>query len=343
MKHIKVYKIVSLVLAISLLAVACISCVVYSIYKYGDFDKKIGENLPDTFRVELPLWIDSISGRFCIRGTINHQEEMDFLIDNKAKSIVVQEDIQRLDALYWGSFPFSGRNAYGQKVKSNYYLFDNFTIASINFGQPLFLNISQGNYIYNSLKKAHKNLLGSNILEHLFWKFDVYEKKLVLCSKKDTSFIYQETNGYTRVENALNAFGKASLQFLQTKTSEKFIFDLGYSGEILINKKQFQQLAKNLPYTLISKLSPVTKKQDVVAVFDDVTMQWGNIQIPHCQVIYDSGVNLNCIGAALMHRFNFVLAYVDYFGHKQHLYIQPVKNFQTLKSKPCISDFGFNF
>ncbi|GHV09522.1 hypothetical protein FACS1894162_0260 [Bacteroidia bacterium] len=346
MKHIKLYKIVIIsILALFLLAVACASCIAYKFYKYADYTIKIGENLPDTFRVELPLWIDSISGYFCIHGTINHQEGMNFLIDNKANSVVVQEDIQRLGALYWGKVPFSGGNAYGQNHQSNYYMFDNFTIASINFGQPLFCNISQGDYIYNTLKEEHKNLLGSNILEQLFWKFDVDEKKLVLCSKKDTTFIAQETNGYTRIENALNVFEKVSLQFLQTNTSEKFIFDLGYSGEVEINKKQFQQLAKNLPYKLISKLSPVAKKQDMVAVFDDVTIQWVNIQIPHCQVIYNSGVNLNCIGAALMHRFNFILAYGDRIKHtpQQHLYIQPVKNFQTLKSKPYISDFGFNF
>jgi hypothetical protein len=188
----------------------------------------------------------------------------------------------------------------------------------------------------------YKKVVGVNVLKNLFWKFSIDDGQMVLFCKKDTGLLKKEVTGFYKIENGLRNH-KIILSFPYGQTQDKFIFDLGFIGEIEINKKSFNHLSKQLPYKKFLTAQTITQN-DTAYVFDGVDILWNGILIPDCQVIHRKNVNRNLIGARLMHRFNFVLAYEEMAGlkPKEHLYIQPVKNFHQIKSRPYALDFGFN-
>jgi hypothetical protein len=298
---------------------------------------KVGEYLPDTFRVELPLDIDH-EGYFCITSQINEQYD-NFIIDTKAYCLAKEDELIALNANYRGIFPLASTNAVGQKSKLPLYYFNSFNIGSLSFKEPFFEGIPPDNYIYDIM---YKKILGVNVLNKLFWKFSIDDKQMVLFSKKDTGLLKQEVTGFYKIENGLRNH-KIILSFLNDQLQDKFIFDLGFRGEIEINNKSFNRLSKQLPYRKFL-ITQTTTQNDTAYVFDGVDILWNGILISGCQVTHRKNVNRNLIGARLMHRFNFVLAYEEMTGlkPKEHLYIQPVKNFHQIKSRPYAPAFGFN-
>jgi hypothetical protein len=303
-------------------------------YKYGKYTIDMRQNLPDTFRLELPLRIDS-TGYFCIYAHINHQYETDFIIDTKAPSLFKKEDLEKWDATYWGDFPLNTKNANGQKHKPSFYFFDNFGIDTLSFGKPLFESVSPSDYKYHIM---HKNVIGNNVLSCLKWKFSIDDNKLILFGLNDRSLLEKETEGYTQIANGLKNH-KIILTF-PFQNSAKFSFDLGYKGEILIDKATFKRLSKQLSYKKIAT------RNGFVYCFDEITIQWDRFSISNCNVYYSPASNLNLIGSHFMKRFNFVLDYTgvdeNHLFPQKDLYIKPVKNFDQIKSSPSISDFGFN-
>ncbi|GHT15620.1 hypothetical protein FACS189426_23370 [Bacteroidia bacterium] len=250
--------------------------------------------------------------------------------------------MEKLKASYWGTLPTSSINAYGQKQKMPLYFFDSFEIQSISFGRPLFKEIASTNYLSGIVRK---NILGTNILNLLFWKFSIDEEKMILFSNKDMTLLKKETEGYAKIENG--AHDKIELSFPPVQESCKLYLDLGYNGEIEIDKKIFTQLAKQFSYKKVLAVQTQTTN-DTIYVFDGLDIQWNGILVPDCQVIHRSKGNLTLIGAEFMHRFNFVLAYGAHkenshheIGNTDDLYIKPVNNFDSIKSIPYISNFGF--
>jgi hypothetical protein len=333
------------VLLSCLLVAGCFSCGIYDSFKYTFYNNKIGENLPDTFRTELPLLISH--DHFYIQGKINHQQDMEFIIDTKATSLVMEDDLEKYKAGYWGSSPISSANAYGQKQKNSFYFFDSFEIDSISFGKPLFKKIPPTNHIYNIMKKRKKSILGTNILYLLCWKFSMDENKMILFSNKDTALIRKETEGYIQIKDG--GRDKMNLFFFPVQEVCQFYLDLGYNGEIEIDKNVFNLLSRQFPFKKILAVRTMTLN-DTIYVFENLDIQWNGISISNCQAIYVPTSNLNLVGAKFMQRFNFVLDYSDrktnVNGHGiksiRDLYILPAKNFHSIQSTPYISDFGFS-
>jgi hypothetical protein len=311
--------------------------------KYLDYHRKIRYSLPDTFRIELPLLIDR--GRFYIHGQINHQHDMKFTIDTKSSiSFVKSDDLERLKATYWGDLHKSSTNAYGQKQNVQHlYFFDSFEIQSLSFGKVLFNEVASTDYLYDLIDK---NVLGENILEMLFWKFSIDDEKMIMFSNMDDiALLKKETEGYTKIENG--ARDKIELSFPPVQASFKLYLDLGYNGEIEIDKKIFTQLAKQFSYKKVLDVQTKTTN-DTIYVFDGLDIQWNEISVPNCLVIHRPKGNLTLIGTRFMRRFNFVLAYNAHKENSYHhvfntndLYIKPVNNFDSIKGISYISDFGF--
>ncbi|GHT42070.1 hypothetical protein AGMMS49965_12900 [Bacteroidia bacterium] len=343
MNRIKVYKKIMVIFAILLFLFAALYAVMHidPIGKYLDYHGKIRNNLPDTFRIELPLLIDR--GHFYIHGQINHQQDMTFGIDTKSTiSLVKSDDLEKLKATYWGTLHKSSTNVYGQKRNTHLYFFDSFEIQSISFGKVLFNEVAPTDYLYDILDN---NVLGENILDMLFWKFSIDDEKMILFSNTDIALLKKETEGYTKIESG--ARDKIKLSFPPVQASFKLYLDLGYNGEIEIDKKIFTQLAKQFSYKKVLAVQPNTTN-DTIYVFDGLDIQWNEITVPDCQVIHRHKVNLTLIGARFMRRFNFVLAYNAHEKNSNHsifntndLYIQPVNNFDSIKRMSYISNFGF--
>jgi hypothetical protein len=321
----------------------CIGCIVIipfscRLYKIAQSYVTVDKNLPDTFRIELPLQIDH-KGYFCITARINHQQDVDFIIDTQAGCLAKKDDLENLNADYRGLSPFPTRNIYGRSQRLPLYSFDGFEIHSLSFEKPLFTGIDKMNNLYDIM---YRNILGTNILSNLFWKFSVDEGKMILFREKDTALIEKEVEGYTKIERGLFELKDVIIPFSPVHEQENFLFDLGYRGEIGIDKKIYAHLSKQISHKKI--LTIRGSCIDSTYVFEGVNIQWNGITVPNCQLIHSPLINRNLIGVQLMHRFNFVLAYDDYMKARtqRHLYINPVKNFQNLKSVPYISSFGFN-
>jgi hypothetical protein len=240
----------------------------------------VGEYLPDTFRVELPLDIDH-EGYFCVTSQINHQDDMNFIIDTKAYCLAKEDELIALNANYWGRFPLATTNAIGQKSKLPLYSFNSFNIGSLSFKEPFFKGIPPDNYIYNIM---YKKIVGVNVLNNLFWKFSIDDGQMILFSKKDTGLLRKEVTGFYKIENGLRNH-KIRLSFLQNQRQDKFIFDLGFRGEIEINKKSFNRLSKQLPHRKFL-ITQTSTQNDTAYVFDGVDVLWNGILIPDCQVIH---------------------------------------------------------
>ena len=102
----------------------------------------------------------------------------------------------------------------------------------------MFKGISKSNAMYDLI--MDHNVIGKDIIEQLFWKFSLDDEKIILFSKKDSLLFCKETENYVKIENGLK---DNSLFFSDISTQGNFMFDLGYGGEIMVNKKIFACLS----------------------------------------------------------------------------------------------------
>lgn len=319
------------------IGIICCSCVLRNIYKYVDYNPDISQSLPDTFRVELPLQMDS--SFFCIRARVNQEYDMDFIIDTGAESLARSEDLKTPQATFWGKFPLPTYNARKEWSRKDLYYYDSFDIGPLSFGKPLFKEVTSQNdsHIYTILSEHDKNILGRNILNRLIWKFSLDENKMILFSQKDHALLAQETaNGYIKIEDGLK-HSNCKLDFPQAGKSDKFLLDLGFEGELAIDEKMFKRLSKNIPCREIQGI------KGVVYILEGVDVAWNDIVIKNCLAVYKPGNHSNLIGNGLMRRFNFVLAYTTSpkDSPQRDLYLKPVANFNKIEAKPFVSNFGF--
>ena len=339
MKRKKMVKISLLVIAV-LVVIGLIYVIssIYGIHKMNAWNDKIGETLPETFRIELPV-IKSLDGYFCVRCTVNEQFDADYIMDTQATSIVKTENITNRKATLWGYFPVPVHNFYGQKEKNPLYYFDSFKIQSLSFNKPLFESISKSNAMYDLMDNG---VVGKDILKQLYWKFALDDDKIILFSNKDSVLFQKETENYTKIKNGLTGSNNA-LSFPDISKQSDFMFDLGYAGEIMVNKDIFIDLSTKFKPQIYVSTRSTSVKNDTTYVFDKINIEWEGIKIPNCLVIYRSITNRNLIGAALINRFNFILAYNDKTNNRieNNLYLQPRNNFQNFVSLPYCSDFGF--
>ncbi|GHT53585.1 hypothetical protein FACS189451_05570 [Bacteroidia bacterium] len=132
--------------------------------------------------------------------------------------------------------------------------------------------------------------------------------------------------------------------FPDISTHDDFMFDLGYSGEIMVNKKIFTCLSNKFSPEKFLSTRPTSTKNDTTYVFDGINIEWNGIKISNGQIIYSPITNRNLIGVELANRFNFVLAYNEKKNNRieNNLYLQQRNDFQHFKSTPYCSDFGFD-
>jgi hypothetical protein len=307
------------------------------VIKINLWQDKIGETLPDTFKIELPL-IRNQRNYFCIRCTVNDKQEADFIIDTKASPLAKMETVNNFNANYWGNFPVSTSNSYGQKEKLPLYFFNSFRIQSLSFNKPLFEGISKSNAMHDLMDN---DVIGKDIIKQLFWKFSLDSEKIILFSKKDSLLLCKETENYVKIENGLN--DNNNLFFPDISTQGDFMFDSGYEGEVMVNKKIFTRLSGEYSPQKYLSTSRTSTKNDTTYVFDKMNIEWNGIKISNCQIIYRPVANRNLIGAGLAGRFNFVLACEKKKNKiENNLYLQPRNNFQDFESIPYCSKFGFS-
>jgi len=331
LKHFKALKL--LIMPLLLVAIYFL----YNVCKIIIHQEKVGKSLPNKFRIEYPLVIDH-KGYFSITGQINHSNNMEFIIDTKATCLAKEDDIENLNANYNGKFPIALKNAYGQKQKLSLYYFDNFALPPLSFDKPVFYSIPKSNHLYDMM---YKNVLGVNILKHLFWKFSIDENKIILFSSKDTLLRKKETDEFIKIKDGLRK-NNLTISIHAFDKQKNFTLDLGFLGEISINNECFKLLSKEFSYQKI--LTARASTIDTTYVFENVGIKFDQFFVPNCQITYIPKINQNLIGARFMYRFNFILGYDYYNGKKSHddLYIKPIENFQNFNSMPYVSSFGFS-
>jgi len=299
--------------------------------------------LSNSFKIEKTLEIDS-NGYYCIRGLINNHNDLDFIIDTRATCLMKAEDLERLQAKYWTNLPIKSKNFWGQRNETSLFIFDSFEIPPLPFGKTFFRKITNEDKIHKIL---YKNILGNNVLSLLNWKFSADDGKMVLFSKRDSILLKIEASGFIKIKNGIGNSLQNPVKLIIPigQNSSMFQFDLGYSGEIRVNKKTFAYLSHIIPYKKILTYNT----NDTTYLFEKINIKWDSIIVPSCQIVHDPEVNMNLIGAVFMHRFNFILAYEDPTEKQSswklppnNLYIQPSKKFYEIKNIPYISDFGFN-
>ena len=305
-------------------------------YQMNEWQNKVGETLPDSFKIELPL-VRNSDNYFCVRGCINGNYYADFIIDTQANSLIKMETVNEMESYFWGNFPALVRNAYGQKGKYPLYYFESFTIQSLSFNKPLFTGISKSNALHGLMDN---DVIGKNIIKQLFWKFSLDDDKMILFSNKDSSLLGKETENYVKIENGLF---KSNLYFPDISTHDDFLVDLGCADAIMVNKQIFTALAELYSPKKYVFFRQISNKNDTIYAFDQINFEWNNIQISNCLITYSPITNRNLIGVEFMNRFNFVLAYNEKINNRiaNNLYIRPRNNFQDFKSNPYCSDFGF--
>lgn len=307
------------------------------IYKLKVKQEELGNNISDTFYIELPLLRDP-NGYFCLISSLNNLPEESFILDTKATSLARAETLQEIESQYWGSYPVFVKNTYGQMEKSPLYELNSLTIGKEIFQKPLFKGISKTNAIHNLL---YKKVIGKDILQHFIWKFSLDENKLTLFSNKNNHQIQLETQGFHLIKDGL-IDNKIILNSPLLSDNYRFSFDLGYQGEISIDKKIFQLLKDKSP--CIKYLNARTSERiDTTYVFPGITIEWDGFQIPDCELRYYPLTNRNLIGVRFIEQFNFILGYQKpkEGPRSSNLYIQPRK-INLIGTNNCSrSNFGF--
>jgi hypothetical protein len=334
----KVKKMIKISLSvIVILVMACTGCIVYKSVKIINVQRKTGDLLPDTFRIEVPVKM-SENDRFLVEAVVNDSYRADFIIDTQASSLMKMEQINELNGHFYENMPIPTFNLYGQSMKTPLYYFDSFKIQSLVFNKPLFHGISKSNEIHGIMTN---NIVGFEILKRLCWKFSLDDGKMILFSNKDAQLLLKEAKDYIKIENGIDKVlsgGSNVLLFPNTQTQGNFMADMGYNDEIMVNKKIFDSLSEKIPYRKF--LSPLRTSAENMEgyVFEKMTVEWNGIKVPNCQVTYTPTADRNIIGTRLIKRFNFIMAYQE---DSRDLYLQPRKDFQSFASAPY-SAFGFN-
>jgi len=308
------------------------SCALKKLIKVINYNEGQIVNLPDTFRVELPLLIDP-TGYFCVDAHINKEYDERFILDTQCLTNLYKMDNLKEKATYWGEYPLIKGNSAGERVKNPLYYFNNFEITHLSFGKPFFWGIDSTEYTYQIMSR---NVIGENTLSMLNWKFDLDNKKLILFGNKDSSLMLKETDGYIKISGGLG-IKKIPISFPQIGYKENFTLDLGSTLDVNIDKRIFKILSKTHPYRKIKT------SIGYIYLFNNIKVQLGNMIIDKCQVIHKPFLSNNYIGVPIMHHFNFILYYRDtHLDTPKDLYYQPNQNFNNYKSASLISDFGFN-
>lgn len=297
----------------------------------------VGNNLSDTFNIELPLLRDP-NGYFCIMSKLDNLPKESFILDTRATSLARIETLQKMKARYWGTYPVFAKNTYGQMEKLSLYELKSLTIGKEKLQKPLFKGITKTNAIHNLL---YKKVIGRDILQHFTWKFSLDENKLTLFSNKNNHQIQLKTQGFHLIKDGLIE-NKIILNSPLLSDSYKFSFDLGYQGEISIDKKIFQLLKDKSP--CIKYLNARTSERiDTTYVFPGITIEWDGFQIPDCELRYYPLTNRNLIGVRFIEQFNFILGYQKSKEgpRSSNLYIQPRKINLIDTNNYSRSNFGF--
>lgn len=323
---------------IALLAIAIVgaSFFVYPIFRFTQYEGKQRDSMPESFSVRLPMVIDG-ENYFRIPCSINGNP-VSLIVDTKAQSLLREEDIDKHNLEYWGRLPFSAENAYKEKEPIWMYRCDDFKIQGCSFGQPIFKRVGKNNIIHHFIQEG---LLGYHILSLCYWKFSVDTQEVLLFGRNDSTTIQSETRGYTKIPFGL-IDDRIEITFPDLCQNQHFTLDLGFAGEIEINNVLADSLMKTQPFKTIRTLR-ANNSVGIVHVFERQTVAWNGITIHNCELINIPDVDGNYLGAMLMHRFNFILAYNNIIKHtkQNHLYISPAKGFETIVAKPYTSKFGF--
>lgn len=324
------YKIKAILFFISI-PIICSSCWLGTISRYADYTSNIGKSLPDTFRVEVPMTL--YEGWFTVTGQMNHKE-MRFIIDTGAQiGLAKIKTLADINAVYWGIYPTKSLNAYGQKMETVLYYPNNFDLGGLSFEKPLFKAITSDNHIQDFLSNP---VLGDNLIKSLYWKFSMDDQKIVLFGKRDKPLLEREVKGYTKIEMGWSM--KTNLTILPLQKPCEFIFDLGFNGEIRVDKETFAELSKRVVFKKYRYTYSDTVI-DTLFLSEYVNVQWEGVEIENCRIAHAPKVNHNFIGSRFMQRLNFVLAFEDF---KKRLYINSSTAFKLSESSAHFSDFGFD-
>lgn len=330
MNNIVSYRLIDLV-SFAFILIICSSCGLGAIGKYATYTSSIGDSLPDTFRVEVPMAFSE--GWFTIDGKMNNQE-IRFIIDTGAFMCLAQTNtLAEIDATLWGTFPIKSLNAYGEKTETTLYYPNNFELYGLSFKKPLFTAISPNEYIYDF---ASKPILGDNLIKALYWKFSMDERKIILFGKEDKALLNKEVEGYAKIE--MGASKKAELTILPLGKSREFLFDLGFNSEIRVDRETFAELSKQIMFKKY-RYTFNDNTTDTLFLSDYVNVEWGGVEVKDCKIAHAAKVDHNLIGSRFMQRLNFVLAFESL---KKRLYIQPSATFKLSERTAYFSDFGFD-
>ena len=251
------------------------------------------------------------------------------------------------------------RNIYGQRNRASLYLLDGLQIGDLTFRQPYFTRLTRDNNIHEMLSdialakgSERIGILGHGIMPLLYWKFDLDNEKLILFSNRDSALIAKKTDGFTRIRNGIGSSLRGSLElgFPTIQESHNFHFDLGFNGEIEIDRRGFRKLSRQFPYrtVMVARSAGI---DEMVYVFDNVDVNIGGILVKNNQIVHSPRANFNIIGNRFTQRFNFILAYGDHSRERQgrrcgrysDLYIKPVADFDNIESTPFVTSMGFRF
>lgn len=304
---------------------------VKTIYKYARHTDSIEKQLPKFFKVEVPLTMHE--GWFSTKGKIN-KETRNFIFDTGAgMSLAKVEDLKALHTVYWGNYPIKSIDAHGKKSSIQLYYPDSLEIGSLSFQKPLFKAVYPNEYIHAFLPEI---VIGEDLLATCYWKFSMDEKKITLFAKQDKSLVEEAAAGYYPIN--IGAEKKTELEFPASQEKQKFILDLGFNGEVAINKSIYTELSKSISFKRYLKVYNDTLI-DTLYLSEKTDLKWYGYNLEGCRLIYNPRSNYCFLGSKFMQRFNFILAFNDF---KKKIYIKPSIAYKISINTACFSDFGFD-
>lgn len=304
---------------------------VKTIYKYARHTDSIEKQLPKVFKVEVPLTMHE--GWFSTKGIIN-EKTMNFIFDTGAgMSLAKVEDLKALHTVYWGSYPIKSIDAHGKKSGIQLYYPDSLKIGSLSFQKPLFKAIYPNEYVHSFLPGI---VIGEDLLTACYWKFSMDEKKITLFAKQDKSLLEKGAIGYYLIN--IGTDKKTELEFPAFQQKQKFILDLGFNGEISINKSIYTELSKSISFKEYLKVYNDTLI-DTLYLSEKINLKWYGHNVEGCRLIYNPRSSYCFLGTKFMQRFNFILAFNDF---KKQIYIKPSLAYKISVDTACFSDFGFD-
>jgi predicted aspartyl protease len=205
----------------------------------------------------------------------------------------------------------------GKTIPNSYYQIDNLKFGNTIFNHVLINEIPDKSEDEKQIAN-YDGLFGKNLMEKGIWKID-FENQLITFTSSIDSF--SDIQNYQKLATVFTGGNKIKVttNFLDSNVDKVFEVDLGYSGSIILPKKEFDKIdvSKQAIITTGTVISVAGTQAVTRYTLDEVKSKIGQSEFT-IKVTSNDKVTMNLLGLEFFAKFKYII--FDYINKEIYLY-----------------------